>query len=441
MAKKKNKKRNMQAAQPVVRLSQCVIAKNEGKNIERALSWAKDVAFEQILVDTGSTDDTVEIAERMGVKVLHFDWINDFAAAKNFAIEQASGNWIAFLDADEYFSVADAHTLMEHLKKIHSNPASRAKWFAVNCPWAQLDDSGKVFAMFAQERVFRPFVRYTGKIHEHLDLDPDRLYRVDDITIMHTGYSQAAYNETKKADRNIEMLRVELTEKPNDINVKAYLADALTVKGGEDCRAEALTLYKEVINEARRVNPVLKKKAYAAIMDNYKEIPEFLTECEEVCRKAAVDFPNDLDIEYYLGFILNKKEDYTEAWSVLRKCEESLIKSSNLDDSILISAKPRTLFIQMAIAAHGLDDVEGVVRYSTMILTEDKSITSILKHYIWTLLKHGVSEDDVTDLLKKLYDFSDPKDLMLIGRAAKDCGAVPYARRILALAQETLIRV
>ena len=80
-----------------------MIVKNEETNIERALSWGKDIVYEQIVVDTGSTDRTVELARAMGAKVYDFEWIDDFAAAKNYAISKASGEWIAFLDADEYF--------------------------------------------------------------------------------------------------------------------------------------------------------------------------------------------------------------------------------------------------------------------------------------------------------------------------------------------------
>ena len=85
-------------------ISQCMIVKNEEKNIRRALSWGKDIMCEQIVVDTGSSDRTVEIAREMGAKIFSFPWINDFAAAKNFAIDQAKGDWIAFLDADESFT-------------------------------------------------------------------------------------------------------------------------------------------------------------------------------------------------------------------------------------------------------------------------------------------------------------------------------------------------
>ena len=65
-------------------ISQCMIVKNEEKNIRRALSWGKDIMCEQIVVDTGSSDRTVEIAREMGAKIFFFPWINDFAAAKKF---------------------------------------------------------------------------------------------------------------------------------------------------------------------------------------------------------------------------------------------------------------------------------------------------------------------------------------------------------------------
>ena len=81
-------------AQKRIRISQCMIVKDEEQSIERALSWGKEILWEQIVVDTGSTDQTAEIAESMGAKVYHLEWADDFAAAKNFAISKAKGDWI-----------------------------------------------------------------------------------------------------------------------------------------------------------------------------------------------------------------------------------------------------------------------------------------------------------------------------------------------------------
>ena len=81
-------------------ISQCMIVKNEEENIIKALSWGKKIMAEQIVIDTGSTDRTIELAKQMGAIVYEFPWDDDFAAAKNYAIEKARYDWIAFLDAD-----------------------------------------------------------------------------------------------------------------------------------------------------------------------------------------------------------------------------------------------------------------------------------------------------------------------------------------------------
>ena len=86
------------------KISACVIVKNEEKNLPRWLDSVKRIAEEIVVVDTGSADATVTIAKAAGAKVYHFAWIDDFAAAKNFALEKATGAWVVFPDADEYFS-------------------------------------------------------------------------------------------------------------------------------------------------------------------------------------------------------------------------------------------------------------------------------------------------------------------------------------------------
>ena len=86
-----------------IKLSACTITKNEALNIGKSIDSYKDYVDEIIVVDTGSIDETIEIAESKGAKVLKFEWKNDFSAAKNFALDHASGDWIIFLDADEWF--------------------------------------------------------------------------------------------------------------------------------------------------------------------------------------------------------------------------------------------------------------------------------------------------------------------------------------------------
>ena len=84
-----------------MKLSFCAIVKNEAKNLGRCLASVKPYVDELVIVDTGSTDDTVAIAQQHGAKVSHFEWCNDFAVARNYACTLTTGDWILTLDADE----------------------------------------------------------------------------------------------------------------------------------------------------------------------------------------------------------------------------------------------------------------------------------------------------------------------------------------------------
>ena len=109
-----------------IKISACTITKNEEKNLPSWLKCMQEVADEIIVVDTGSTDATVDIAQKAVGKVYHFKWINDFAAAKNYAIEQATGDWIMFLDADERFTQETQKKLHKELERFDKDKSVAA---------------------------------------------------------------------------------------------------------------------------------------------------------------------------------------------------------------------------------------------------------------------------------------------------------------------------
>ena len=92
-------------------ISVCIIAKNEEKHIGQCLRHLLPYGMEIVVVDTGSTDETAAIARKYTDKVFGFEWINDFSAARNFAVSQASNNWILVVDCDEYVKELDAQKL------------------------------------------------------------------------------------------------------------------------------------------------------------------------------------------------------------------------------------------------------------------------------------------------------------------------------------------
>jgi len=439
MSTKKNKKRNPQPTKAMVRLSQCMIVKNEEKNIEKALSWGKGIVIEQIVVDTGSTDRTVEIAEKMGAKVFHFEWVNDFSAAKNFAIEQATGNWIAMLDADEYFPPEDAKTLYTYLRKIMADPDLKSTCLALNFPLVNVDDNGNPMSVYDQERLFRniPTSRYNGKIHEMLQVPAANISHVGDLKVIHTGYADSVYRETEKVGRNIDLLRAELLERPNDVNLKGYLADALVVRGQEGDIAEAEALFIDVVN-GDVTYPMLKLSAYRHLIEALSKPGGEIEKAEGLCIRAMSEFPGYIDMRFLYGTVLNRKEEYRAALKQLQECEAQLQNAKSLDVAAVVMAKPILLMNQLVIAAQGLNDLHLMVKYATMILAIKKDETTVLGPLIAKLFQNSTSEDEIIELLGKIYDLNNPKDMLIIARAAKTYGALDFAQQFIDTAKKMI---
>ena len=258
-----------------VKISQCMIVKNEENNIRRALTWCRDIADEQIVVDTGSQDATVEIARELGAKVYHFDWIDDFAAAKNYAIKKAKGDWIVFLDADEYLRPEDVKKLAFRLDSL-----GLATCHGLVASWIQVDGSEDVLeegqekgkdrlkwqkSMKAdgtvgmalsgtQIRIFRnlPGLRYRGRIHEKLFFEKGELLCEDasrELAIYHTGYTPAELEGKKKVERNIALVKKELEDHPRDYKLMSYLGDSYFQQKKQE---EAAIWYEQAVRHLPR---------------------------------------------------------------------------------------------------------------------------------------------------------------------------------------------
>ena len=419
--------------QKPTRLSQCMIVKNEEKNIEKALSWAKGIAFEQIVVDTGSSDRTVEIAESMGAKVFHFEWINDFSAAKNFAIEQASGDWIAFLDADEYFPDEEVKKLVQTLKNVESNPVLRKVKSAIRCPIVNLDDNGKPFLVIRQDRIFRndPELRYKGRIHEYLDLK-EPFILAPELSIIHTGYTNSAYAETGKVVRNVDMIREELRRDPDNATLKCYLADSLRIAGDTQNLSEAEKLYSEALTSGQTILSTLKQNAYGYLIAHYFEDETRVEENTALCREAYTEFPENPDFCFYYGRKLHVSGDYIMAWEKLVECE-NLLKGSSVNIAGWIISHPVLMFYQMTITAEALGNISEVIRCATLALKEDKYQQGMITPYIAAFNRSGyeTSASEIFELLSKLYDFDNLKDKLTVMQGAKSVGNVDLVQLIL----------
>ncbi len=188
-----------------IKLSACTIVKNEELNIGKSIDSYKEYVDEIIVVDTGSLDKTKEIAVVKGAKVFDFEWKNDFAAAKNFALDNASGDWIIFLDADEWFDGDSAKNIQEAI-----NRAIAQGYDAVACKLVNFYTEKDIMETASTIRVFKHTdnVRFKRAIHEVLfDISKDIALPgifSELFTVNHSGYMKELIK--KKARRNKTLL-------------------------------------------------------------------------------------------------------------------------------------------------------------------------------------------------------------------------------------------
>lgn len=408
-----------------IRLSQCMIVKNEERNIEQALSWGKQIMCEQIVVDTGSTDNTVALAKQLGATVYTFPWIDDFSAAKNFAIEQASGDWIAFLDADEYLSLEHAQKLMEILVSIDYSPAQM-----VRAKWVHLDSDGCPFSFSVQDRIFRndKTIRYENRIHEQLfsSCSPKLgFYNAQDqLSIMHTGYSEEAYASTDKQKRNIEMLEKELLDNPQNYNAMSYLGDALASTGQSE---EACSYFRQVVAcKDTNLDPSRRVTALVHLMRVFAlERTVYFTDAElkDLYLLSQEIAPANPDIHYCVAKYMMTKEKFLEAASHLETALKKLDAYSSPDNStIYIIDELEDIYIWLAKHYHKAENYPQVIHYSVLALRLNRYLDGVLGTVLLLFKKEpGQSEDPKAtyDFLSKLYQFSNERDQLFVYKCAR----------------------
>ena len=183
----------------------CMIVKNEADFLDISLASAAKYFTDIVVVDTGSTDNSNEIAGKYGARVYDFTWVNDFAAARNFAAKQAKHDWILMLDADEEIVDIDAKALSQFV----SDKIQAGTMLLVEL----LDNSHNHITRLYNRTVYE----YTGKIHEYVTAKTgETLINQAPVRANHHGYLPQ-YNRTQgKLARNEELLLSELEKDPQN---------------------------------------------------------------------------------------------------------------------------------------------------------------------------------------------------------------------------------
>jgi glycosyltransferase involved in cell wall biosynthesis len=189
-----------------------LIVKNEARRLEKCLESLKPVRealeTELIIVDTGSEDETVRIAEKYADEVRHFKWVKDFAAARNESLRGARGEWFMYIDADEWFG--DASDLIEFFKSGEYEKYNSASYIQRNYP--TMDLTGRLFdAHVLRLARIRADTKFVKPVHEYLSTRGEPV-RMLNSYVHHTGYADLGGPDNAKRQHYIEILKRELED-------------------------------------------------------------------------------------------------------------------------------------------------------------------------------------------------------------------------------------
>jgi tetratricopeptide (TPR) repeat protein len=223
-----------------MKLSLCMIVKNEEASLPTCLSSVQGVANEMVVLDTGSTDRTPEIAKFLGAKVHYFQWCNDFSAARNEALKYVQGDWVLVLDADELLTPEIVPQIQQAIQK--------PDYLVINLVRHEIGAKQSPYSLVS--RLFRnhPSIRFSRPYHAMVDdsvaelLQKEPQWQVgylSDVAILHSGYQAGAIASRNKFKIAQAVMESYLAKNPTDPYVCSKLG-ALYVQAGEVARGISL---------------------------------------------------------------------------------------------------------------------------------------------------------------------------------------------------------
>ncbi len=267
-----------------------MMVKNEEKNLGDCLAGVRDLFDEVIVIDTGSTDRTKEIATAMGAKVFDFPWVDSFAAARNEGLRHATGDWIFWLDADDRLDEPNRAKLKTLLDSLGFEPAA----FVIKCRCEEPPPQPNT--VVTHVRLFRadPRLRWTHRVHEQilpsLRSIGTRLDYSCDVEVRHVGYRDPGARQSKD-QRNLRLLEIERTELNDHPFTLFNLGQTYRDQGRIP---EALACLQRSIERSDPSDSIVRK-LYVLVSQCHRQLgrPE---EAVKACQAGRAIYPNDVEL-------------------------------------------------------------------------------------------------------------------------------------------------
>lgn len=299
-------------------VSLCMIVKNEEANLSDCLASVGDLVTEIIVVDTGSTDRTVEVAKSLGARVEHFAWIDDFSAARNESIKYATGDWIFWMDADDRLEPDGPAKLKQALVSGQAD--------IYMCRIVSAGAVGeKTEAIVEHLRLFpnRRGLEFRNVLHESImasALEKNLLIARTNVLINHVGYDIEIDEYRRKARRNLAIVNKKLAKTPDDLYWRYHRACSLIVLHEYE---QAIEDYEAVIADPPSVLnwDVYIYQAHSGLMHIYFDEDRK----EDVCRvlKLALErYPERRHLAVLEGMIHMHYDELDQALAALQRAKK-----------------------------------------------------------------------------------------------------------------------
>jgi len=324
-----------------MKITLCMIVRDEEKYIEECLKKAFMFADDAIIVDTGSEDKTIEIINKFRDKItlINYKWEKDFSKARNISLSKATGDWIFVLDADEIIS-GNFEKVREILKE--------TAYEALTIPLYNIMDEGNAYFSSIYCKLFKnKGYIYSGAIHEQLNLEEGKIGNITEeyCKIAHYGYLNENKKEKNKIKRNYDILINELHKNPSDPFVQYNLGVNLMEK--EDykaalnyfikCQQKSLGVAEYHIDMVRRIGKCL------FLMKNYNSCINFLKDM--LLEDTFIEY---VDLHYILGTAYYTNKEYELAEKEYRICIKLGESTSFVSQRGLGSFQPKLMLAKIS---------------------------------------------------------------------------------------------
>lgn len=371
-----------------IKISACTIVKNEEKHIASSIRSYRKYVDQIIVVDTGSTDKTKEIARNLGAIVYDFEWCDDFSKAKNAALDRADGDWIVFLDADEYFAEDTCMNLRQSIEYAEEHNKNSIMCYMVNI---DVTHENKKFAVNKSIRVFKNNLRYHFPIHEEIDFKGDnRIFLVDKniFYLYHTGYNDTV--SRSKGERNLEIILRDMKncdDRRRKISYYYYLCDTYYTL---DEYKKAIDYGLKYIDLSIKENFTIvgfETRPYSNIVNCYEELKTDPETIREFTDKYLRMFPDSPDSLYASGANDYNLQLFESAYKKLDRAIEIINEGKENAQGIMFYRKTNIYYL-MGRCREGMLRAKDAVDLYYKAFTEDDNFTkpifsllSIIKNY------------------------------------------------------------